>query len=186
MIAFLDRVTDAVRAIPGVEAAGITDAVPLDRDRSWGAAVPGQNDVLGRFVPAFVRVIGSGYFSALQIPLLEGRTFDNHDIAGAPKTVIINQSLARALFPGRSALDHEIFAGGKRRVIGIAGDAETQRSWIRRRATNSTSPMRKAGSRAPTWWSGTSLDSETLATALRKTIWSFAPIVSVNSGQSIS
>jgi putative ABC transport system permease protein len=174
LIAFLDRVTDAVRAIPGVEAAGITDAVPLDRDRSWGAAVPGQNDVAGRFVPAFVRVIGSGYFSALQIPLLEGRTFDNHDIAGAPKTVIINQSLARTLFPGRSALDHEIFAGGKRRVIGIAGDVK--HSALDQEAGNEFYiPYAQGGIEGADLVVRTSLEPETLATALRKTIWSFAP-----------
>jgi predicted permease len=174
LTAFLDRVTDAVRAIPGVEAAGITDAVPLDRDRSWGAAVPGQNDVAGRFVPAFVRVIGSGYFSALQIPLLEGRAFDNRDIAGAPRTVIINQSLARTLFPGRSALDHEIFAGGKRRVIGIVGDVK--HSALDQEAGNEFYiPYAQGGIEGADLVVRTSLDPETLATALRKTIWSFAP-----------
>ena len=174
LIAFLDRVSGAVRAIPGVEAAGITDAVPLDRDRSWGAAVPGQNDVPGRFVPAFVRVIGPGYFSALQIPVMEGRAFDNRDMAGAPKTVIINQSLARTLFPGRSALDHEIFAGGKRRVIGIAGDVK--HSALDQEAGNEFYiAYAQGGIEGADLVVRTSLDPATLATALRKTIWSFAP-----------
>ena len=174
LIAFLDRVTDAVRAIPGVEAAGITDAVPLDRDRSWGAALLGQSGAPGTFVPAFVRVIGSGYFSALQIPVLEGRAFDNHDIAGAPKTVIINESLARTLFPGQSSLDREIFAGGKRRVIGVVRDVK--HSALDQEAGNEFYiSYAQGGIEGADLVVRTFLDPETLATALRKTIWSFAP-----------
>jgi predicted permease len=174
LIAFLDRVTDAVRAIPGVEAAGITDAVPLDRDRSWGAAVPGQNDAPGAFVPAFVRVIGPGYFSAMKIPLLEGRAFDNRDTAGAPKTVVINESLARTLFPGQSPLDREIFAGGKRRIAGVVRDVK--HSALDQESGNEFYiPYAQGGIEGADLVVRTSLEPETLAATVRKTIWSFAP-----------
>jgi hypothetical protein len=186
LISFLDRVTDAVRAIPGVEAAGITDAVPLYRDRSWGAALPGQSGAPGTFVPAFVRVIGSGYFSALQIPVLEGRAFNNHDIAGAPKTVVINESLARTLFPGQSSLDREIFAGGKRRIIGVVRDV--RHSALDQEAGNEFYiSYAQGGIEGADLVVRTSLDPETLAAALRKTIWSFAPNqLWLDSAQSIS
>jgi predicted lysophospholipase L1 biosynthesis ABC-type transport system permease subunit len=88
--------------------------------------------------------------------------------------VIINQSLARTLFPGRSALDHEIFAGGKRRVIGIVGDVK--HSALDQEAGNEFYiPYAQGGIEGADLVVRTSLDPETLATALRKTIWSFAP-----------
>ena len=40
--AALQRIVDSVRAIPGVEAAGVTDMLPLGRDRSWGLAAKGR------------------------------------------------------------------------------------------------------------------------------------------------
>ncbi len=174
LIAFLDRVTDAVRAIPGVEAVGITDAVPLDRDRSWGAAPVGHDNNPGAFVPAFVRVIGTGYFSALKIPVMAGHTFDNRDIAGGPKNVIINESLARTIFKGENPLEREIFAGGKRRVIGVVRDVK--HSALDQESGNEFYiPYAQGEIEGADLVVRTSMEPEALTSALRRTIWTFAP-----------
>lgn len=69
---FLDRVIASARAIPGVEAASVSDAIPLDRDRNWGV----RRDASPKPQIAFVRFIGPDYFSVMKIPVLRGRTFD--------------------------------------------------------------------------------------------------------------
>jgi len=176
LITFLDRVTDAVRAIPGVEAAGITDAVPLDRDRSWGAALPGQTGAPGQFVDAFVRVVGPGYFSTMRIPVLQGRTFDNHDAPDAPKTVIINENLARTLFPGQNPIGRMVFAGdgSKRQIIGLVRDVKHS-ALDQEAGSEFYISYSQGGIEGGDLVIRTTMEPEALASALRRTIWAFAP-----------
>jgi putative ABC transport system permease protein len=69
-------------------------------------------------------VISGDYFRAVGIPVVEGRTFDSHDDARAPKRLVISKSLARDLFPGMSALGQRLVAGrpGEGEIIGVVGD----------------------------------------------------------------
>ena len=62
-----------VQEIPGVEAAGITDALPLGRNRTWGARAKGVTYERGRGPTAFVRIVSDGYPAAMGIPLRAGR-----------------------------------------------------------------------------------------------------------------
>jgi hypothetical protein len=71
--AYLDEVLRRVKEIPGVEAAGITDALPLGRNRTWGARAKGVVYERGRGPSAFVRVVSDGYPAAMGIPLKSGR-----------------------------------------------------------------------------------------------------------------
>jgi putative ABC transport system permease protein len=174
LIAFLDRVTDAVRAIPGIEAAGITDAVPLDRDRSWGAALPGQTGAPGQFIPAFVRVVGPGYFSTLRVPVLEGRAFDNRDALNSPKTVIINETMARKLFAGQNPVGRMVFAGGKRQIIAVVRDVKHS-ALDEEAGSEFYIPYSQGGIEGGDLVIRTTMEPEALASALRRTIWAFAP-----------
>ncbi len=53
-------------AIPGVEAAGISDNLPMSRNRSWGIAAKGQQLSAANFVPAFVYIVSPGYLKAIR------------------------------------------------------------------------------------------------------------------------
>jgi predicted permease len=120
--AYVDDVLRRARSIPGIEAAGLTDALPLGRNRSWGAGVKGQTYPKGKFPSAFVRVVSDGYLGAMGIPLRAGRDFDARDAAAAEPVIIINETMARTLFPGGNALGGVIRAAGERRVVGVVGD----------------------------------------------------------------
>ena len=61
-----------VKAIPGVESAGITDMLPLDRNRSWGS-LPGVQYGKNDYPSAFVYITTPGYLEAMGIRLIEGR-----------------------------------------------------------------------------------------------------------------
>src|SRR5262249_157859 len=75
----LGEVTSGVRALPGIQAGGITDALPLERSRGWAASDPGQVYAPGRRPAAFLYVTGPGYLRAMGIPLIAGRDFSADD-----------------------------------------------------------------------------------------------------------
>jgi len=120
--AYFDEVLRRVREVPGVLSAGLTDALPLGRNRSWGAPEKGHTYPRGRFPDAFVRVVSDGYISAMGIPLRDGRDLSERDGPGAEPVMMINETMARNLFAGESALGRIIRACGERRVVGVVGD----------------------------------------------------------------
>jgi predicted permease len=115
----LDAAVRRVSELPGVEAAGLSDALPLDRDRSWGVSVPGQVYPKGKFPTAFIYITGPGYFRAMRIPLRDGRDFTEHDTSKSAPVAIINETLAKMLYPDRRAVGQTITISGNRTVVGV-------------------------------------------------------------------
>jgi predicted permease len=121
-IDFYRRVAERLQALPQVTSVGRAINEPLGpvafvRDVTRpGDASP---------VRAEATVVTPGYFRTLGIPLVEGRDFDEHSPAGA---VIVNETLARRLWPGRSAVGQPLEARDQgrafSRVIGVARDSK--------------------------------------------------------------
>jgi predicted permease len=120
--AFLDDVLNRARSVPGIVSAGTTDVLPLRDDRSFGVAGAGQVYPRGHMPEAFIRVVTDGYFEAAGIRLLQGRTFTERDRASSEKVVVINETLARTLWPGQDPLGQMVTQDGGRRVVGVVGD----------------------------------------------------------------
>ncbi|HEY3744122.1 MAG TPA: ABC transporter permease [Bryobacteraceae bacterium] len=123
--AYFDEALRLVREIPGVSAAGLADALPFGMNRTWGAPAEGIQYTPKDFPFAFPHIVSDGYFQALGVPVKSGRDFtprDNMD-AGEP-TIIINESLARRLWPGEEAVGKRIAGAAAkfRRVVGVVGD----------------------------------------------------------------
>jgi predicted permease len=74
-------------------------------------------------------IVTEDYFKLLRIPLVEGRTFTRDDRDGAPGVCIINESLAKKLFPGESALGKVLLRGRdaeiKAQIVGVIHDVKT-------------------------------------------------------------
>ncbi len=119
---FIDNVLRSVRSVPGIVAAGVTDALPLRDDRSWSVAGRGQIYSKGHQPEAFVRVVTDGYFAAAGIPLKSGRVFTERNRASSEPVVIVNQTMARTLWPGQNPIGQMITTDGGRRVIGVVTD----------------------------------------------------------------
>jgi len=107
---FYDRLLGAVRALPGVEAASVTSLLPFGReDRTMSIRPvgyeprPGQNLVIPNW-----SVAGPGYFDALGIKVLEGRTFEERDGPDQQRVIIIDDWLAKYFWPDRSALGRQM------------------------------------------------------------------------------
>lgn len=109
--------------LPGVEATGLTDALPLDRNRTWGIGLPGQKYPDGQYPSAFVYIIGPAYFRAMGIPLLKGRDFTEHDTGDSGAVGILNDSLARQLYGTRDPIGQLAQTGSTTfTVVGVVAD----------------------------------------------------------------
>jgi predicted permease len=104
-VAYHEQLVRAVEAIPGVESVGLTDTLPLSRNRSWVIRAKGVVYQPGQAPIVFPRMIDSGYLPTMKIPLIGGRNFTAHDSTERQKVLIINETLARRLWPDRDAVN---------------------------------------------------------------------------------
>ncbi|HEV2426107.1 MAG TPA: ABC transporter permease [Terriglobia bacterium] len=123
-VAIWQEVVSRGRELPGVEAAGISDNLPMSRNRSWGIAAKGlQKPRAQDFIGVFVYIVSPGYLKAMGMRLLEGRDLGWEDLAGNRSVVIINQTVARKLWPGQDPIGRTAIAGGQEaQVIGVIAD----------------------------------------------------------------
>ncbi|PYQ96146.1 MAG: hypothetical protein DMF96_19590 [Acidobacteria bacterium] len=141
LAAYTDAVARRLERVPGILAASSTTALPSQfpidfpvsavgrSDRSANAGRPDQLD-------AWYRAINPHYFSAMGLPLMEGRVLADSDSTSAAPVIVINQALARAAFPNRDALGQALVIGGgyltdardlrPRTIVGIVGDTREQ------------------------------------------------------------
>jgi putative ABC transport system permease protein len=129
-VSFFERVLQGVRALPGVESAGVIDDVPLDNGGSHQPiAIEGRPVVPMSEQPEVdVRLVSAGYMSALHIPILRGRDVSDADLAGRPAVILISESMARQFWPGEDPLGKRLtltfFPGTVREVVGVVGDVK--------------------------------------------------------------
>ena len=128
-VAFYRELEDRVRALPGVTAAGATTTNPFRQGGFSNNVTPEERAAdapPSGLVQAGWRSVTPGFFEAMGIPLLSGRTFGDADREGAERVVVVSAGLARRLWPGESAVGKRLFWGGTtgrtRTVVGIVGD----------------------------------------------------------------
>jgi predicted permease len=110
--------------IPGVESAGISDNLPMSRNRSWGIAAKGEEKLKDAdFVPVFVYIVSPGYLKAMGMRLIDGRDVSWDDLVNNRNVVVINETVARRLWPGQNAVGRIAIAGGQQtEVVGVIAD----------------------------------------------------------------
>jgi predicted permease len=122
--AILQEVLRRIDAIPGIESAGISDNLPLERNRSWGITAKGADPKHERSVGNFVYVVTPGYLRAIGMRLRDGRDFSWDDATkGQQQVAIINEAGAEALWPGENAIGRIANTGGTDvRIVGVIDD----------------------------------------------------------------
>jgi len=128
-LAFFDRLLEAVRADAAVEAAGMTQLLPLRPGNMIVAfELPGRPASSPEDFPrASLRIVSPGYRSAMGIPLVAGRFLSDRDGPGASPALVVNEAFVRAYLPEEEAVGFELpdpfgEEGGTARVVGIVGD----------------------------------------------------------------
>jgi predicted permease len=121
--AWFDTVLQQVRAVPGVEAVALTDALPLGDNFGWRGWTVSATDRPTLRLNPLVRMIDDGYFSSMRIAVKTGRGFTSEDRASSERVVVINQALARALWSGEDPVGRVLRASGQNyRVVGVVND----------------------------------------------------------------
>jgi len=128
-INYWDRLLGRLRALPGVESAGVVDDLPFNGGSHQPIAIEGRPVVPMSEQPEVdVRVISTGYLRTMHIPVLRGRDFTESDGAEHPGVILISQAMAQRFWPGEDAVGKRLtltFAPGKiREVVGIIGDVK--------------------------------------------------------------
>jgi len=145
--AFIDEVLHRTRSVPGIVAAGITDVLPLRDDRSLAVTGVGQVYERGHQPEGFIRVVTDGYFEAAGVPLRRGREFTEGDRASSELVAVVNETLARTLWPGQNPVGHAISINVGTRVMAVVGVVADVRHSALEAAAGSElyMPMRQQG-----------------------------------------
>jgi predicted permease len=123
---FQRQLVERLQALPGVQAAGFAVTLPLNDGRWEDGIYPEGED--NRRVQTFQNLVSPGYLKTMNIPLLSGRQFSDHDDERTPRVAIVNQTLARRIWPNENPLGKRLTlkAGPDVKqmaeVIGVARD----------------------------------------------------------------
>jgi predicted permease len=125
----LRQVVEKLTALPGVESAGSVLSLPLGGDTlNVGRSLirEGRPATTEESSNATYLVVTTDYFRTLQIPLVSGRAFTEQDTEQTPKVVIVNETMARQLWPGESPVGRRITIWRDekfpREIVGVVGD----------------------------------------------------------------
>ena len=135
---YIAQLRDRVAETPGVVAAGISsNATPPRSGWNLPFEMLGKNTVEQQ--EARVHLVSPEYFSMLQIPLIEGRLWEQSEISRAAPLAVVNQAFVRRYFPGEDALNHSLRvprlgepspyrltsmdAAGWLQIVGVTADA---------------------------------------------------------------
>jgi len=127
--AFVERIVDRVRALPGVEVAAAAGQIPMggNGDR-YGFHIEGMEPANPAEAPSPGRYsVTPDYFRVLQIPLRRGRLFTDADHTTAAPVIVISETAARTLFRGQDPIGRRVRIGDPtgtmwRTIVGVVGD----------------------------------------------------------------
>ncbi len=123
--AFHRRLLERVESLPGVEAAGLINLLPLQASGYNGDVVPeGQTFPPGQAPLAERRFVTPAYFRALGIPLVRGRLLTEEDAEGEAPVVMVNERLANRFWPGQDPIGRRIQVGDVeyKTIVGVVRD----------------------------------------------------------------
>lgn len=128
---FVEALGPRLRALPGVEDAAAVNVVPLNNYRAtahvWPAelaAPPAEQRTNAQY-----RMISPSYIRTFGVPLIAGRSFDDHDTAGTEHVVLISRTLAQRYWTipgavGRSVIVDDSDVPRRARIVGVVGDVK--------------------------------------------------------------
>ena len=182
---FTDAVLARIRALPQVTSAAAASSVPFG---GFGSSV--EIEAVGKPAPSPGERLGArftavtpDYFSSLQIGLLEGRTFTSADAPGSVPSAVINQTLARQLWPNEDPLGQKLQFGEQHTVCTIVGVVQGIKMYYLR--ANPERQMYVSYAQFPTHTLGiafrTAGAAPGLSNTIRDAIWSVDPDQPVSS-----
>jgi putative ABC transport system permease protein len=177
--AFYTEVLRRVESLPGVKSAGVVNWIPLVfQGDSVGISIEGQPNPPGSQRPnAATRIISPDYFSTMGIRLLQGRTFDNRDVATSIPVGIISETMARRFWPNQDPIGKRFTPGDPTQpdqwiqVIGVVNDIRQFQLTAEPRPQMYLT-YEQVGFFAPRYLVvNTEVDPNSLAASIRQAVW---------------
>jgi predicted permease len=186
-IAFGQRLIDRVRALPGVRSAGTTEDVLLGlaNERTLTVSGPASGELAVHRLRVNFDGVSRDYFRTVGVALRKGRFFSEQDGPQAPAVVIVNETLARRLWPDQDPLGRAIRSGGDdsegpwMTVVGVVADLRRQ-DRDEPPGAQAFRPFAQQPSRALQLTVSTELDPTALAAAVRATVATVDPAIPVS------
>jgi predicted permease len=132
-VAFFDELLNRTRALPGVKSAGLASIIPGEGRRRDDVFVIPEHPPLprGQVLDALTRFVDPGYFNAIQIPMIDGRTFEPGERLDQSRVVVVNQELVREYFRGEDPIGRHVktgmvLDGGPLRIVGVVGSTRDE------------------------------------------------------------
>jgi predicted permease len=159
---FYSRLSASLNQLPGVESAGAGSDLPWTGydENAGGFLIEGRKPAPHEEFHARYHMATPGYFSAMGIPLLEGRFFTEGDKKGAPWVLIINRAMAQKYWPGEDVLGRRIsFDDNPKKdddwmtIVGVVGDVKDQPNSV--------------GAEPAFWWSEYQASESDMSIAIR-------------------
>jgi putative ABC transport system permease protein len=180
-VPYFDRVSESIAALPGVTAVSAINHLPLAGD-TWRFRIQPEGRPeprAGDEASATWRLVRSGYFATMRLPLRRGRDFDKRDRADGLQVCIVNETMARRHWPGQDPLGRRVGVGSPERrwltVVGVSADAR-QAEWTGSVPEEIYVPyaqhVTEFGSGELTFVVRTAPDPLQLATAVQRAAWS--------------
>ena len=130
---FWGRLLAEIDALPGVEETAVVRRLPLrDNLRREGMRIEGREVAPGDAASVAYGLVTPRYFSVMDIPVVAGREFEPMDDAAAPWVGLVNESAARAFWPGTSPLGKQVYplfmpeSAGPVTIVGVVGDVRAE------------------------------------------------------------
>jgi putative ABC transport system permease protein len=126
---FISETLQKVRAVPGVESAGVVDSLPLSGGSNQPILIEGRPaGVLSEQPEVAVRAVSPDYLPAMHIQFLEGRDFTDADTMDRPAVVVISESMARRFWPNENPVGKHLtlsfFPDRIREIAGVVRDVK--------------------------------------------------------------
>ena len=174
--AFFDQLLKRLQDVPGVQYVGAASDVPLvGRDSYENVFVEGRvTEKNSDALQAGGLLVSPGYFRAMAVPVLKGRGLSDDDMPGKPMVIVVNETMAKKLWPGEDPINKKVSAasanGPWMTVVGVVGD-------IKHRGLTSEPRMemyasyRQLPRDSMTVVMRTTSDPVPMAASLRKEVW---------------
>ena len=177
-VRFYEDVIERVRREPGVMNASAVSAMPLHDVGAAGSLpfnVEGQQPPPTEDPLADVRIVAPGYFETMKIKLLAGRFLDERDGDVAPRTSVINETMARRYFANESPLGRIIQnPHGKSEVVGVVGDVHNQ-GLANDPKKQVYLPLKQSPTAGMALVARTERDASSFGNAIQRAIWEVDP-----------
>lgn len=177
-VTFCRELLEKLRALPGVASAATINNPPMaSSTNSLNFEVEGRAPLPGNETStAFYHQVSDKYFETMQIPIKQGRVFNEADFNGDHFVVVVDETLVRKHFPNENPLGQRLHHRGKsKEIIGVVGDIHN-----RSLAEDPTKPMLYEPMAQDCWNAQTVVcrttgDPLALAEAVRQAVWSLNP-----------